>query len=104
MGGQPFGTDSVLLDTTGLDAVIEFDSERGEIEVGAGIQWPELIDHLVRVQADSARSWGIIQKQTGADRLCMGGRSRRTHTAAGGCPSHGPDDATRALGPRSPRG
>ncbi len=73
MGGQQFGTDTVLLDTTGLDSVIEFDSERGEIEVGAGIQWPELIDHLVRVQADSARSWGIIQKQTGADRLCIGG-------------------------------
>ncbi len=73
MGGQQFGTDTVLLDTTGLDAVIEFDSERGQIEVGAGIQWPELIDHLVRVQSDSARSWGIIQKQTGADRLCMGG-------------------------------
>ena len=73
MGGQQFGTDTVLLDTTGLDAVGEFDPERGQIEVGAGIQWPELIDHLVRAQADSVRSWGIIQKQTGADRLCLGG-------------------------------
>ena len=73
MGGQQFGTETVLLDTTGLDAVSEFDVERGQIETGAGIQWPELIDHLVRVQAGSSRSWGIIQKQTGADRLCLGG-------------------------------
>ena len=73
MGGQQFGTETVLLDTTGLDAVSEFDVERGQIETGAGIQWLELIDHLVRVQAGSSRSWGIIQKQTGADRLCLGG-------------------------------
>ena len=26
-----------------------------------------------RFQAGSSRSWGIIQKQTGADRLCLGG-------------------------------
>jgi FAD/FMN-containing dehydrogenase len=69
MGGQQFAADTVLLDTTGLDRIYDFDSERGHIEVGAGIQWPALIEHLVR--ADSG--WGIVQKQTGADRLCIGG-------------------------------
>jgi FAD/FMN-containing dehydrogenase len=72
MGGQQFGRATVLLDTTGLGGVLDFDAERGEVEVGAGIQWPELVDWLVREQ-EGRPAWGIGQKQTGADRLCVGG-------------------------------
>ncbi len=73
MGGQQFGADTILIDTTGLDRVLRFDGERGEVEVEAGIQWPALIEHLLAVQRGRPRQWGIVQKQTGADRLCLGG-------------------------------
>jgi FAD/FMN-containing dehydrogenase len=46
MGGQQFGTDSVLLDMRSLNRVIEFDREGGLIEVESGILWPALLDYL----------------------------------------------------------
>ena len=73
MGGQQFGTDTILIDASGLNTVLDFDPERGEIEVGAGIQWPKMIDYLLREQQGAERNWGIRQKQTGADRLSIGG-------------------------------
>ncbi len=73
MGGQQFGTDTILLDMTAMNRVLAFDVVTGEIEVEAGIQWPELIAYLVDTQRGQSRQWGIIQKQTGADRLSIGG-------------------------------
>jgi FAD/FMN-containing dehydrogenase len=73
MGGQQFAQGGVLLDTRRYGAVRAFDRERGLIEVESGMQWPELIAWLVEHQADDARQWGIRQKQTGADRLSIGG-------------------------------
>jgi FAD/FMN-containing dehydrogenase len=73
MGGQQFCGGGMLLDTRGLDKVLGFDAEGGTIEVEAGIQWPGLIDYLARTQAGREPQWGIAQKQTGADRLSIGG-------------------------------
>lgn len=73
MGGQQFGTDAVLLDMSRLNRVLRFDAERRVVEVEAGIQWPELIRSLIEMQKGCARQVGIIQKQTGADRLSLGG-------------------------------
>ncbi len=73
MGGQQFGTDTLLLDTRPMSKVLNFDTTRGLVEVEAGIQWPELISYLIEVQKGQAQQWGIVQKQTGADRLCLGG-------------------------------
>lgn len=73
MGGQQFATDGVLLDTRRFGRVISFDADRGLVEVEAGIQWPELIDALRHLQRDSWSGWSISQKQTGADRLSIGG-------------------------------
>jgi FAD/FMN-containing dehydrogenase len=73
MGGQQFGTDAILLDMTGMNRVIGLDSERGIVEVEAGIEWPELLDYLAKAQAGREKQWGIVQKQTGADRLSLGG-------------------------------
>ncbi len=73
MGGQQFGTDTVLVDSRSLNRVVRFDAEHGIIEVEAGIQWPELIDYLHTVQRGQDPQWGIVQKQTGADRFCIGG-------------------------------
>ena len=73
MGGQQFGSDTVLVDLDRLSRIRELDPERGEIEVDAGIQWPKLVNYLVKEQRGATRQWGIIQKQTGADRLSIGG-------------------------------
>ena len=73
MGGQQFGGDTIHVDTSALTRILRFDREKGEIEVEAGMQWPQLIDHLWQVQAAEPRPWAIVQKQTGADRLSLGG-------------------------------
>lgn len=73
MGGQQFASDGHLIDTTGMSRVLGLDAERGIVEVEAGIQWPELIDWLVKEQEGRPKQWGIKQKQTGADRLSIGG-------------------------------
>ena len=73
MGGQQFGEGTILVDIRSLDRIRRFDRERGTIEVEAGVQWPELVQYLVDRQHGSARQWGIAQKQTGADRLTIGG-------------------------------
>lgn len=88
MGGQQFARNSILIDVRSLDRVVGFDPERGLVTVEAGIMWPALMAWLERRQArrgtdgsriaspsrhDQHTSWGIVQKQTGADRLTIGG-------------------------------
>jgi len=73
MGAQAFATDGVLIDIRKLNRVLAFDAERGLIEVESGMQWPQLFAELAAVQAGQAQRWGISQKQTGADRLTIGG-------------------------------
>jgi len=73
MGGQQFAHRSVLIDTRPMCRELWLDAERGVIEADAGLQWPELIERLVALQKGETRQWGIIQKQTGADRLTLGG-------------------------------
>lgn len=69
MGGQQFGRDTINLDMRSLRQIGDLDSARGLIEVDAGVEWPQLIEHLVSTQ----QKWGIAQKQTGADTLTIGG-------------------------------
>jgi FAD/FMN-containing dehydrogenase len=73
MGGQQFGTGTTLLDVRGLDRLRRLDPEAGLVEVEAGIQWPALVDALAQAQRGHRRPWSIRQKQTGADRLTLGG-------------------------------
>ena len=73
MGAQQFGTGTILVDMTGMNRVLNLDAERGIVEVEAGIEWPQLLDYLMRVQTGREKQWGIVQKQTGADRLSIGG-------------------------------
>ena len=73
MGGQQFGEQTTLIDTTGMRQVVHFDRERGLIEVEAGIEWPGLIDSLAAAQAGQTEQWGIRQKQTGVDEVTIGG-------------------------------
>jgi FAD/FMN-containing dehydrogenase len=73
MGGQQFCGDATMLDMRRFNRVLRFDPSRGTVEVESGIMWPALIDDLLRRQAGRQRQWGIAQKQTGADRLTIGG-------------------------------
>jgi FAD/FMN-containing dehydrogenase len=73
MGAQQFAGDAVMLDTTKLNRVRSLDRARGIVDVDAGIMWPALMDYLLKAQAGRPRQWGIAQKQTGADRLTIGG-------------------------------
>jgi FAD/FMN-containing dehydrogenase len=73
MGGQQFASGARLVQMDALGRLLALDAERGIADVEAGIQWPELIHGLVERQAGAAKQWGIVQKQTGADRLSIGG-------------------------------
>jgi len=41
--------------------------------VEAGIEWPQLIDGYLSLRKGDSTAWGIAQKQTGADRISIGG-------------------------------
>ncbi|MEM1059896.1 MAG: FAD-binding oxidoreductase [Verrucomicrobiota bacterium] len=73
MGGQQFRAGGVLIDLTRMKRVVEFDRESGQIEVESGIMWPELIGYLHHAQGAEAGDWAIRQKQTGVDRVTIGG-------------------------------
>ena len=73
MGGQQFATGGTVLDTRGMSAVLDLDRQRGLVEVEAGIQWPELVEHLHTAQRGEREQWSIVQKQTGANRFTIGG-------------------------------
>lgn len=73
MGGQQFLDGGTLLDMRRLNRVCEYDETRGLLKVEAGISWPDVIrGYLVRPGGLQC-PWGIRQKQTGADRLTIGG-------------------------------
>lgn len=73
MGGQQFGDGTLLLDMRPLSRIRALDADRGIVDVEAGILWSDLIEGLAALQAGKERPWGIAQKQTGADRLSLGG-------------------------------
>jgi FAD/FMN-containing dehydrogenase len=73
MGAQQFGSGTLYFDMTKLNRILSFDAEQGIVEAEAGIEWPELIGQLNAMQKGRSGQWGIAQKQTGADRLTLGG-------------------------------
>jgi len=73
MGGQQFLNGGTLLDTRRLNRVRWYDDRRGLLEVEAGIQWPDVIRAYLTRPGGMHSPWGIRQKQTGADRLTIGG-------------------------------
>lgn len=73
MGGQQFARDGWVLDMRPMRRVLALDREQGLVTVEAGIEWPALIEGLERLQPTEERPWSIVQKQTGADHLTIGG-------------------------------
>jgi len=67
MGSQAFAAEGILVDTRKLAKVLALDSERGLIEVEAGMGWPELLATL------HPTPWAFNQKQSGVDRVTVGG-------------------------------
>jgi len=67
MGGQQFGGGTALVDMRGLNRVLGVNLDKRTISAEAGIEWPELVAAL------ASTPLGIIQKQTGADKLSLGG-------------------------------
>jgi FAD/FMN-containing dehydrogenase len=67
MGGQQFCAGGLVVDTRPLARVLSLDGEAGIVELEAGIQWPALLEAL------RPTPWAFAQKQTGADRLSLGG-------------------------------
>lgn len=73
MGGQQFATGTTLVDTRGLNRVIDLDESTGIVHTEAGIEWPDLVDDLLERQKGKEVQWTIPTKQTGADKLTLGG-------------------------------
>ena len=73
MGGQQFGTNTVLLDMSQFNRVLRFDRTAGRVEAQGGTQWPGLMDFLAREQTAEAVPWAIREKQTGVDRVSLAG-------------------------------
>ena len=73
MGGQQFASGGVLLDLSRLNAVHDLDTQRGLVTAEAGIHWPALMQQLDMRQPGDPALWVIRQKQTGVDRVSLGG-------------------------------
>lgn len=73
MGGQQFAAGALHVDMSRLDRIVSLDRERGVVTVEAGMRWPALIDALLAMQPGDPQPWTIVQKQTGADDLSIGG-------------------------------
>jgi FAD/FMN-containing dehydrogenase len=73
MGGQQFCEGGLVLDVRGMNRVLGLDAGTGLLHVEAGIAWPDLIRGYIKLQHGGSTQWGIRQKQTGADRLTIGG-------------------------------
>ena len=73
MGAQQFGTSTIHLDTVPLNRVLNFNAEAGLIEIEAGIYWPELIAAIRQAAPAHPSQWAVAQKQTGGDRMSIGG-------------------------------
>ena len=73
MGGQQFLEGGISLSSSSLDRVGPLDSEEGTVWVQSGVTWPRLVQWLRRHEGNSNPALSIIQKQTGADELTLGG-------------------------------
>ena len=73
MGGQQFLAGGLSLSSSSLIQVGPLDSEEGTVWVQSGVTWPRLVQWLKCNPGNTAPALSIIQKQTGADELTLGG-------------------------------
>jgi len=73
MGGQQFAAGGISISSDALTRIGSVDRDSKTVHVEGGVRWPHLIQYLSGVQEDYATRLTIIQKQTGADDLTLGG-------------------------------
>ena len=77
MGGQQFAGGGVSLSSSSLTSIgpLQRDpsGQSGIVQVQAGVTWPMLVRWLRDADSDGGQPLSIIQKQTGADELTLGG-------------------------------
>ena len=73
MGGQQFASGGVSISTLRLKGIGPLDADSGTVWVQAGVTWTELVRWLHAQQDGRANGLTIIQKQTGADDMTLGG-------------------------------
>jgi len=73
MGGQQFAANSLHIDMSKSDRVLDVDPVRGLLHIEAGANWPKIIEASHAMQISPGNSWGIRQKQTGVDDVSLGG-------------------------------
>lgn len=73
MGGQQFAAGGISLSSSRLRRIGPLDPDAATVWAQSGVLWPELVRWLLEAQAVSESPLSIIQKQTGADDLTLGG-------------------------------
>ena len=73
MGGQQFSSNDFCVSTRGFSQIHRIGDDFNQVRVQSGVIWPELVQWLRSAQVDSHKPMTIIQKQTGADDLTIGG-------------------------------
>lgn len=73
MGGQQFTAAGVSLNSSGLKGIDQLDLESCTVWAQSGVTWPELVRWLHENQRGIPETLTIIQKQTGADEMTLGG-------------------------------
>ena len=73
MGGQQLAKGGVSISSSGLNEIGPLDPDSQTVWAQTGVSWPNLVRWLLNRQRDSLRPLSIIQKQTGADELSLGG-------------------------------
>ena len=73
MGGQQFLTNGISLSSEYLNVIGPLDKRSKTVTVQSGARWPSLVRWLASEQRGNSQRLTIIQKQTGADELSLGG-------------------------------
>ena len=73
MGGQQFAASGVSISSSKLKEIGPFDRDGRTVWVQSGVTWPELVRWLRDAQRGTPDTLSIIQKQTGADEMTLGG-------------------------------
>ena len=73
MGGQQFAASGVSISSSRLKEIGPLDRETSSVWAQSGVTWPELVRWLHKSQAGADETLSIIQKQTGADEMTLGG-------------------------------
>ena len=73
MGGQQFAASGVSMSSSQLTRIGPLDSPSTSVWAQSGVTWPSLVRWLHDSRRGSFQTLSIIQKQTGADEMTLGG-------------------------------